>query len=115
MVRTQQRFLGRAVESPGRADVRCNRIDRLFQFDILVPTRTWQSSERPIGLLIAAWMAGAVAMAGKRVSELDEFDHQITAAAYRRSFAHYTRSRLMISLVIYLVISLVFGIRFILG
>ena len=55
----------------------------------------------PASLLLAYWMLGAYLMAAKRFAELGHLGDRAAAAAYRRSFAHYTRDRLLVSIVFY--------------
>lgn len=61
-------------------------------------------------LLLAAWMAGGVAMTWKRLTELHEFDHLRSAAAYRRSFASYDKGRLLAMIVVEASAAAVFGV-----
>jgi len=49
----------------------------------------------PISLIAAFWMLGAFFMSVKRLAELQYINNAQIAAAYRRSFAHYTRRRLL--------------------
>jgi decaprenyl-phosphate phosphoribosyltransferase len=63
----------------------------------------------PASLALAYWMAGAFLMAVKRYAELRHIgDHEV-AAAYRRSFRHYTEERLLLSAVFYAIVGAVFG------
>lgn len=55
----------------------------------------------PASLLLAYWMLGAFFMAMKRFGELRHLKDDGVAAAYRRSFRHYTTERLLISVVFY--------------
>jgi 4-hydroxybenzoate polyprenyltransferase len=55
----------------------------------------------PVSLAISYWMVGAFFMAMKRYAEYRRIDNAKVAAAYRRSFAHYTEERLLISLFFY--------------
>jgi 4-hydroxybenzoate polyprenyltransferase len=55
----------------------------------------------PISLAIAYWMLGAFFMGMKRFAEYRHIGDPAVAAAYRRSFKHYTEDRLLISLVFY--------------
>jgi len=65
----------------------------------------------PISLILAYWMIGAFFMAVKRFAEYRHIDNPAISAAYRRSFAHYTEERLLISIVYYAVaFGLFFGI-----
>jgi decaprenyl-phosphate phosphoribosyltransferase len=55
----------------------------------------------PVSLLICYWMIGAYFMALKRFSELREIGDKKKAAAYRRSFRHYTERSLLVSVLFY--------------
>ena len=55
----------------------------------------------PASLLLSYWMLGAFFMAVKRYAELRHIGDSIISAAYRKSFAHYTEDRLLISIVFY--------------
>jgi len=55
----------------------------------------------PASLLLAYWMLGAFFMAMKRFGELRHINDDGVAAAYRKSFRHYTPERLLISVVFY--------------
>jgi 4-hydroxybenzoate polyprenyltransferase len=55
----------------------------------------------PISLAIAYWMLGAFFMGMKRFAEYRHIGDPLVAAAYRRSFKHYTEDRLLISLLFY--------------
>jgi 4-hydroxybenzoate polyprenyltransferase len=55
----------------------------------------------PLSLAVAYWMLGAFFMAMKRFAELRHIGDPKVAAAYRRSFAHYTEERLLVSLFFY--------------
>lgn len=63
----------------------------------------------PASLAMAYWMAGAFLMAVKRYAELRHIGNREVAAAYRRSFRHYTEERLLLSSVFYAVVGAVFG------
>jgi 4-hydroxybenzoate polyprenyltransferase len=63
----------------------------------------------PTSLAMAYWMAGAFLMAVKRYAELRHIGDRDVAAAYRRSFRHYTEERLLLSAVFYAVVGAVFG------
>ena len=63
----------------------------------------------PVSLAIAYWMAGAFLMAVKRYAEYRHIGNPEVAAAYRRSFRHYTEERLLISTLFYAVVGAVFG------
>lgn len=54
-----------------------------------------------IRLILAFWMAGAFAMAWKRLREFRFLRDRSVAAAYRRSFAHYDESRLKTCMAVY--------------
>ncbi|MEM8714051.1 MAG: UbiA family prenyltransferase [Planctomycetota bacterium] len=56
----------------------------------------------PLSLVIAYWMVGAFFMATKRFAEYRAIADPVRAARYRRSFAFYTESRLLASMVFYL-------------
>jgi 4-hydroxybenzoate polyprenyltransferase len=55
----------------------------------------------PVSLVIAYWMLGAFFMAMKRYAELRHIGDREIAAAYRRSFRHYTEERLLVSILFY--------------
>ena len=55
----------------------------------------------PLSLVLAYWMVGAFFMAIKRYAEYRHIGNRAVAAAYRRSFAHYTEDRLLVSLFFY--------------
>ena len=55
----------------------------------------------PGSLLAAYWMVGCYFMAIKRYSELRFLLDPVQAVAYRKSFAHYTTDRLLVSIVFY--------------
>jgi 4-hydroxybenzoate polyprenyltransferase len=59
------------------------------------------STVPPISLVIAYWMVGAFFMGVKRYAEYRHINNPAIAAAYRRSFAHYTEERLLVSLLFY--------------
>jgi 4-hydroxybenzoate polyprenyltransferase len=63
----------------------------------------------PASLAIAYWMAGAFLMAVKRFAELRHIGNHDVAAAYRRSFRHYTEDRLLLSAMFYAIVGAVFG------
>ncbi len=63
----------------------------------------------PVSLILAYWMVGAFFMAMKRFAEYREIGDPDTAARYRHSFAHYTESRLLISLFFYAIASALFS------
>lgn len=55
----------------------------------------------PLSLVLSYWMIGAFFMAMKRFAELRHIGDRAVAAAYRRSFAFYTESRLLVSILFY--------------
>lgn len=55
----------------------------------------------PVSLLLSYWMVGCYFMALKRYAELREIGVPATAAAYRKSFRHYTPERLLVSITFY--------------
>jgi decaprenyl-phosphate phosphoribosyltransferase len=55
----------------------------------------------PASLLLSYWFVGAYFMGIKRFAEFREIGNQAVAAAYRRSFAHYTERRLLTSILFY--------------
>ena len=57
-----------------------------------------QAEIPPVSLLLAYWAAGAFFMAGKRLAELRMFGDPARAAAYRRSFRHYSENGLLVSM-----------------
>jgi decaprenyl-phosphate phosphoribosyltransferase len=59
------------------------------------------SSVAPASLLLSYWMIGCYFMAMKRYAEYRDIDDPRRAAAYRRSFAHYTEHRLLVSVMFY--------------
>ncbi len=63
----------------------------------------------PLSLALAYWMAGAFLMAVKRYAEYRHIGNPDVAAAYRRSFRHYTEERLLVSSLFYAVVGAVFG------
>ncbi len=63
----------------------------------------------PLSLVLAYWMLGAFFMATKRYAEFRHIGDPEVAAAYRRSFRHYTESRLLISMFFYASTCGVFG------
>ena len=62
-----------------------------------------------LSLLLSYWMLGAYFMAIKRFAELRHIGDAAAAAAYRRSFAHYTSERLLVSVVFYATAAALFG------
>lgn len=57
----------------------------------------------PASLILAYWMLGAFFMTVKRLAEYRAIDDPGVAAAYRKSFSHYTESRLLVSTQFYAV------------
>ena len=56
----------------------------------------------PISLLVSYWMIGCYFMAAKRFAEYNDFERTgDDAARYRKSFAHYTSERLLVSIMFY--------------
>ena len=55
----------------------------------------------PLSLALSYWMIGAFFMAMKRYAEYRHIANPGLAAAYRRSFRHYTEERLLVSLLFY--------------
>jgi decaprenyl-phosphate phosphoribosyltransferase len=55
----------------------------------------------PVSLLLAYWMVGGFFMAIKRLAEYRHIADPVRAAAYRRSFGHYTEDRLLVSIMFY--------------
>jgi 4-hydroxybenzoate polyprenyltransferase len=55
----------------------------------------------PASLVLSYWMIGCYFMAMKRLAEVRQIDDPAAAAAYRRSFAHYDETRLLISVLFY--------------
>ena len=73
-----------------------NVIRLLLGWFALIPDRL-----PPLSLMLAYWMAGAFFMATKRFGEYRRIADPATAAAYRRSFRHYTEERLLVSMMFY--------------
>jgi 4-hydroxybenzoate polyprenyltransferase len=73
-----------------------NVIRLLLGWFALIPDRL-----PPLSLMLAYWMAGAFFMATKRFGEYRRIADRGTAAAYRRSFQHYTEERLLVSMMFY--------------
>jgi 4-hydroxybenzoate polyprenyltransferase len=73
-----------------------NVIRLLLGWFALIPGRL-----PPISLMLAYWMAGAFFMATKRFGEYRRIGDPVKAAAYRRSFAHYSEERLLVSIMFY--------------
>jgi hypothetical protein len=61
-----------------------------------------------VSLIVAYWMAGAFFMAIKRFAEYRQLGDRKTAKRYRRSFAHYTEDRLLVSAFFYVVMGALF-------
>jgi 4-hydroxybenzoate polyprenyltransferase len=59
------------------------------------------ASIAPGSLLLSYWMVGCFFMATKRYAEYREIGDPERAAAYRKSLAHYTLERLMVSIMFY--------------
>jgi decaprenyl-phosphate phosphoribosyltransferase len=56
----------------------------------------------PLSLLVSYWMIGCYFMAAKRFAEYNDFERTgDDAARYRKSFAHYTSERLLVSIMFY--------------
>jgi len=56
----------------------------------------------PVSLLVSYWMVGCYFMAAKRFAEYNDFQRTgDDAARYRKSFAHYTSERLLVSIMFY--------------
>lgn len=66
------------------------------------------ATHAPASLLLAYWMIGCYFMALKRYAELASFSDRARAAAYRRSFAHYTPERLIVSIMFYAAAAMLF-------
>ncbi|MBL0171661.1 MAG: UbiA prenyltransferase family protein [Gemmatimonadaceae bacterium] len=62
----------------------------------------------PASLLLSYWMIGCYFMALKRYAELRSIGDPARAAAYRKSFAHYTAERLLIAIMFYATASMLF-------
>jgi hypothetical protein len=58
-------------------------------------------SVAPASLLLSYWMVGCYFMAIKRYAEYREIGDPVAAAAYRKSFGHYTLDRLLVSIMFY--------------
>lgn len=81
-----------------------NPLRLLLGWFVVIPGRV-----PPVSLTLAYWMLGAFFMAVKRLAEYQRFADVGTAAAYRRSFGHYTVERLLVSIVFYATVSALFG------
>ncbi|MCE9552282.1 MAG: UbiA family prenyltransferase [Planctomycetes bacterium] len=55
----------------------------------------------PLTLIVSFWMMGAFFMATKRLAEYRYLNDSVQAAAYRRSFAYYNETRLLVSMFFY--------------
>lgn len=62
----------------------------------------------PASLLLSYWMVGCYFMAMKRYAEYREIADPSRAAAYRKSFSHYTEERLLVSIMFYAAASMLF-------
>ncbi|MDP2292395.1 MAG: UbiA prenyltransferase family protein [Actinomycetota bacterium] len=62
----------------------------------------------PASLLISYWMVGCFFMAIKRYAEYRDIGDPERASAYRKSFAHYTLERLLVSITFYASASMLF-------
>ncbi|MBV9174027.1 MAG: UbiA prenyltransferase family protein, partial [Chloroflexi bacterium] len=58
-------------------------------------------SVAPASLLLSYWMVGCFFMATKRYAEYREIGDPVRAASYRKSLAHYTLERLLVSITFY--------------
>jgi 4-hydroxybenzoate polyprenyltransferase len=63
----------------------------------------------PLSLIFAYWMLGAFFMAMKRFAEYRHIGDPAVAAAYRRSFRHYTEDSLLVSILFYATSCALFG------
>jgi decaprenyl-phosphate phosphoribosyltransferase len=63
----------------------------------------------PSSFLFAYWMGGAYLMGIKRYSEFRAFDDPSTAALYRRSFRHYSESKLLLAAMLYALLAVSMG------
>jgi decaprenyl-phosphate phosphoribosyltransferase len=63
----------------------------------------------PVSLLLSYWMVGAFFMATKRYAEYRHIADPAVAAAYRKSFRHYTEERLLLSILFYATASALFA------
>jgi 4-hydroxybenzoate polyprenyltransferase len=59
------------------------------------------ASVAPASLLFSYWMMGSYFMAMKRYAEYRDIGDPARASAYRKSFAHYTEERLLVSVMFY--------------
>jgi 4-hydroxybenzoate polyprenyltransferase len=70
---------------------------RLLLGWFLIITETFPT----LSLVLAYWMIGAFFMASKRYAEFVMINDQSRAAAYRSSFGHYSKNKLLISMFYY--------------
>ena len=63
----------------------------------------------PVSLLLSYWMVGAFFMATKRYAEYRHIANPSVAAAYRKSFRHYTEERLLLSILFFATASALFA------
>lgn len=63
----------------------------------------------PVSLVLSYWMLGAFFMGTKRLAEFRTLKDPQVAAAYRRSFSHYTENRLLVSILFYVATSSLFA------
>jgi 4-hydroxybenzoate polyprenyltransferase len=80
-----------------------NPLRLLLGWFVVIPGRV-----PPVSLTLAYWMLGAFFMAVKRLAEYQRFADAERAAAYRRSFGHYTAERLLVGIVFYATVSSLF-------
>ena len=59
------------------------------------------ASVAPASLLLSYWMVGCYFMGMKRYAEYRDIADPARASAYRKSFAHYTEERLLVSVMFY--------------
>ena len=83
-----------------------NPIRLLLGWFVVVP------SQLPsVSLILAFWLLGAFFMATKRFAEYRTINDPKTAESYRKSFRHYTETRLLTSMVYYIsLFALCFGV-----
>ncbi len=62
----------------------------------------------PVSLLLSYWGVGCFFMALKRFAEYRDIGDAARAAAYRKSFAHYTTERLLVSVIFYASFAMLF-------
>jgi 4-hydroxybenzoate polyprenyltransferase len=63
----------------------------------------------PSSFLFAYWMGGAYLMGIKRYSEFRAINDPETAALYRRSFRHYSESKLLLAAILYALLAVSMG------